>query len=135
MLLLMMAVSFALTPQDLSAQKKVAIEILHTGKDPLGKRLAYLVKEGIKQSARLRLANNNETRLRIYLVSVDVFEKNPGKATACGWTATLKNSTGPEIYLNSGEGTSVNLPVNRLADDLVSIFDKEANYLRMNLFK
>jgi hypothetical protein len=132
----MMAFCFLLFPKNgLTQQTVVAVEVLHTGVDSLGKQLAYQVKESIKRSGELRLAKNNETRIRIYLVSVDIFENIPGKATAFGWTATMKNTTGPEIYLNSGEGTSVKIPVNRLADQLVAIFNKEANYLRMNLFK
>jgi hypothetical protein len=135
-LLVMMACCFLLFPNNgLTQQKVVAVEVVHTGTDSLGKKLAYLVEESIKRSGELRLTNDHETRMRIYLVSVDIFEDIPGKATAFGWTATIKNPTGPEIYLNSGEGTSVNMPVNRLADKLVAIFDKEANYLRMNLFK
>jgi hypothetical protein len=135
-LLVMMAFCFLLFPMNgLTQQKVVAVEVLHTGTDSLGKKLAYLVKESIKRSGKLRLTNGNETRMRIYLVSVDIFEDIPGKATAFGWTATLKNTTGPEIYLNSGEGTSVNIPVNRLADKLVAMFDINANYLRMNLFR
>jgi hypothetical protein len=135
-LLVMMAFCLLLFPKNgLTQQKVVAAEVLHTGIDSLGKKLAGLVRERIKRSGGLRLANDNETRMRIYLVSVDIFEDIPGKATAFGWTATMKDTTGPEIYLNSGEGTSVNIPVNRLADKLVAIFDKEANYLRMNLFK
>jgi hypothetical protein len=135
-LLVMMVFCLLLFPKNgLTEQKVVAAEVLHTGIDSLGKKLAGLVRERIKRSGGLRLANDNETRMRIYLVSVDIFEDIPGKATAFGWTATMKDTTGPEIYLNSGEGTSVNIPVNRLADKLVAIFDKEANYLRMNLFK
>jgi hypothetical protein len=135
-LLVMMVFCLLLFPKNgLTEQKVVAAEVLHTGIDSLGKKLAGLVRESIKRSGGLRLANDNETRMRIYLVSVDIFEDIPGKATAFGWTATMKDTTGPEIYLNSGEGTSVNIPVNRLADKLVAIFDKEANYLRMNLFK
>jgi hypothetical protein len=135
-LLVIMAFCFFLVPHNgLTKQTVVAVEILHTGVDSLGKQLASQVKERIKRSGELRLANDNETRLRIYLVSVDIFENVPGKATAFGWTATMKNPTGPEIYLNSGEGTSVKIPVNRLADQLVAVFNKEANYLRMDLFK
>lgn len=135
-LLVMMAFCFLLFPKNgLTQQKAVAVEVLHIGVDSLGKQLAYLVKESIKRSGELRLANDKELRMRIYLVSVDIFGDIPGKATAFGWTTTIKNPTGPEIYLNSGAGTSVNIPVNRLADNLVAIFGKEANYLRMNLFK
>ena len=133
---MMVAFCFLLCPKNgLTQPKAVAVEVVHTGGDSLGKQLAHLVKESIKRSGELRLANDNELRMRIYLVSVDIFGDSPGKATAFGWTATIKNPTGPEIYLNSGAGTLVNIPVNRLADNLVVIFGKEANYLRMNLFK
>lgn len=126
-------ICFILMPQNVLAQRHVAIEVSHSGDDSVGSRLAYLIKEGIRRSAGLRIASNDKSRLIIHLVTMDEFRESPGTATIYSYTITFYSFGGTEIYLTSGVGSSGTLRVNESAEGLIAKLDREADGLRKAL--
>jgi hypothetical protein len=130
-LLVAMVVCFVFMPQGGWAQRIIAVEVVHEGDDSVGQRLAYQVKESIRRSARresgdlFKLTNIDESRLIIYLVTADEFEKSPGAKTIYGVTYTFTYGGGDAPkFITSGVGSCGADQVNKSAESLVANIDK-----------
>jgi hypothetical protein len=133
--LAIIAACFVLMPQTVPAQQKVAVEVTHTSKDLLGQRLTYLVKEGIRRSAGLRLTDINEPRLMFHLLTINMFQERPGTSVCYGFTITFLNAAGAEIFLSTGLSGCGSQRVNEVAEILVANIDKEADFVRRGSLK
>jgi hypothetical protein len=125
----MIAVCFVLMPQTAMAQLKIAVEVGHQGKDPVGSRLAYQVKEGIRRSAGLRLTNSNEPRAIMRLITVGMTEY-PQTSSIYGYTLTHVGAGVGEMFMISGVGECGSKVVNEIAERLIATIDKEVEEVR-----
>jgi hypothetical protein len=127
-LFVIMAICFALMPQSVLAQRKIAVEVIHSGQDSVGARLAYQVKEDIRRSAGLRLTNIDESRLILHLLTDDASMggngPTPGSSTIFSYTITWKNDGDlPEMFISSGQGVCGGKRLNDSAEELVAVID------------
>lgn len=133
--LVVIAVCFILMPQNVLAQLKVAVTVSHNGQDIVGSKLAYQVKEGIRRSVGLRLAQNHDLSFVLHLVTRDASSENPGAETVFGYAITYKTPGGGVVFLGpTGEKCGANR-VNEVAQMIVADIDKQADILRRNLPK
>jgi hypothetical protein len=123
----------ALWPQGILAQTKLVVEVINSGEDSVGSRLAYKVKEDIRRSGGLRLTNIDEQRFRFRLTTMDAFKG--GSSTIYGFTITLKNAGGLELFVRDGVGICGGTRVDDSAEDLVADIDRETDFLRKPLPK
>ncbi len=134
LLMAVIAIFFALIPQASMAQGKIAVEVVHSGKDIVGSRLAYQLKEGIRRSGGLRLTTLDEPRMIIYLVTTDEFD-TPGTATIYSYTFVSKGSVGPPWFITSGVGSCGATRVNEAAETLVAHTDEEVDEIKRSFSK
>jgi hypothetical protein len=93
-LFIILTVFLALTliSQSASAQQRIAVQVIHSGKDSVGLMLSNQVKEDIRRSTGLRLTEIDEPRLIMHLTTKDVFKDlAPSSSTVLGYAITCKN--------------------------------------------
>jgi len=82
--------SFLATIEICSAQtqRKIPVEVKHSGKDSLGQRYAFEVKEAIRASQGMRLVTESDPGARIVakLVTLETNEDRPGNSTTISIT-------------------------------------------------
>jgi hypothetical protein len=71
---------------------KVGVSVLHSGADPVGKQLAYALKEAIRGSNGYRLTPGVEGQIRVSIVTVDPDRSSSGNSTAAAVTYTMVNN-------------------------------------------
>ena len=108
-------------------QKKVAIEIVEQTTDQAGKRLTYRLRETIRKSHSLRLADDNEVpRLQILISTIDYDPQvAPGGATIYALIWFWKSSYDcPPRYLYDNLGRSGSDHLDMAAENQIVITDR-----------
>jgi len=111
-------------PQFVLAQKQIPIEIDHNGKDAIGTRLSYQIKEGIRRSAGLRLALGDEPRIVVHMITMDIDLPRPGCASAAAYTYTFMVPGKIEVYLNAGMSICGEHRIKTIAESVVADIDR-----------
>lgn len=83
-----LALTFSLLFFGLSSWARSPVVVEHVGKDSLGQRLAYELREVIRASQSMRLVTASETdpRIVIYLITVETSRASPGSSTSAAMT-------------------------------------------------
>lgn len=126
------AIILTLFGQPAFAQANVFIEV--TAPDPVGSRLAYAIKEGIRRSAGMSLADREEDSL----IGLSIVTLDPDRSDAGGnrtiysvvWTARTLHSTPVTMYLTNSVGICGSNRVTSCADSLVADTDAQATKVR-----
>jgi len=130
--LVFVAILLLLTGQSAFAQAKVFIDA--TASDRVGSRLAYAIKEGIRRSAGMSLADREEDSL----IGVSIVTLDPDRSDSGGnrtiysvvWTARTLHSTPVTMYLTNSVGICGVNRVASCADGLVADTDAQATKVR-----
>jgi hypothetical protein len=74
--------------------RRVPVDVAHSGKDSVGQRIAFELREGIRGSQSMRLAAANEANPRIVvnLVSIDGNDDSPGNSTNLAFVVAYDSS-------------------------------------------
>lgn len=129
---LVFAILLLLTAKSSLAQTAVFVEA--TAPDPVGSRLAYAIKEGIRRSAGMSLADREADAL----IGVSLVTLDPDRSDAGGnrtiysvvWTARTLHSTPVRMYLTNSVGICGTNRVSACADGLVADTDAQATKVR-----
>lgn len=122
------------------AQNKMAIEIMHTGNDPVGLRLVYNIKEDIRKSAGLRLTTIDEPRLVLHITTGVVAGAASETsfwafAITCDKFFKVVGLNKGEIFIGLRGGITPANDVYVDAETLVAHLDKEANDIKTLIIK
>lgn len=98
--------------------------------DAVGTRLAYRVKEGIRQSAAMVLvAEEKSSLIQLYLATVNVDGNGMRTAYSVTWTVVNpSNVAGSKFYVTGGVRTCGSNSVDACAERLVAEADQHASF-------
>lgn len=124
-----------LSPLTAITAQRVAVEIEHQGKDNVGSRLVYQIKEEIRRSSGLRLTTIKEPRLVVHVMTMENSFTPPETNSVLGviinstegWLVELVNG---ERFLTATIGSCGRGPVNEMAESIIARIDKEAEPFR-----
>ena len=117
------------------AQKyKTPVQLLHTGKDNVGLRLAFEVREAIRasQSMKLVIATEADPRIKVHLVTLDPSSSSPGGSTVAALAITLdgKLIDGNGIFLGVSTQSCGTLRTQECAKSIVADIDEEIETMK-----
>jgi hypothetical protein len=80
-------------PPALAQAQRLAVTVTHSGDDPVGKTLAYSVREELRRSALFEVTVFEESVFRIDLISIDAgtSRDNEGLSSAIAASYTMRN--------------------------------------------
>ncbi len=109
----------------------LSVEFRHTGDDAVGTRLAYNVREEIRDSKSMNLTyDDDKVRMQLILVTLEPGNSN-SYSTVYSATWVWNNPEQPfPFYITSVVGTCGTSRVSEVAQDLVAQTDKHLNDLR-----
>jgi hypothetical protein len=98
--------------------------------DAVGTRLAYRVKEGIRQSAAMVLVGDEKSSLiQLYLATLNVDGNGQRTAYSVTWTVVNpSNIAGSKFYVTGGVRTCGSSSVDACAERLVAEADQHASF-------
>lgn len=98
--------------------------------DAVGTRLAYKVREGIRQSTAMVLVNEEKSSLmQLYLATLNVDGNGQRTAYSVTWTVVNpSNITGSKFYVTGGVRTCRSASVDACAERLVAEADQHASF-------
>lgn len=109
------------------AQTKIAVEVEHSGNDPVGQRLVYKLKENIRSSGLLKLTTINEPRFIISIITIDTETTNTYKGYSCAyslvWILCIKKDYWDKKYIRHKVGICGSDRVNEVAERIVAQTD------------
>lgn len=80
---LIIAALLLVLPSVTFAQKKIAVEVEHTGRDTVGQRIAFAVREGIRGSRGMELVTDSRRpRIKVVVVTIDSSTAERGYSSA-----------------------------------------------------
>jgi hypothetical protein len=126
----LVAIAWLMVPAYAAAQIKVAV--VDAADDMVGGRLVYAVKEGIRRSSGLVLADRvPDALIQVKIVTLDP-DDNKGIRTIYSvvWTAQTLNETPVDMYLTNNVGLCGTSRVPECADRLVAQTDVHATRVR-----
>ena len=116
-----------------SAQEavKYPVEVSHSGDDIVGGRLAYAVKEKIRNSSSLQMSYSEDARLTVILVTLDQTPDRPGASSCYSFVLCMTNPNNyfPN-YITSSVGYCGSSRVTEVADGIVADIDKVVDNIR-----
>ncbi len=137
--LLLLQVPLPTTAQE----SKLSLSVEHSGQDSVGQRLAFALREAIRQSAGYRLVPVSGSLFRIDLVTLDP-DRSSGNWTAAAITYSMRNDlpldkTDPQtwypIYLSTKVIISGSSRVDEQAKSILAGLDQEVEEYRKALQK
>lgn len=118
-----------------SASAQMLVHVTSSGVDPIGVRLAFAVREGIRRSAGMTLVDSRDDRLLgVHLVTMDPTKNDEGLNTVYSlvWTLRTLDDRPVHIYLTSKIGACGATVIAECAESIVADTDKHAtDYRRM----
>lgn len=106
---------------DASKAQKLDVTFEHSGKDPVGERLAYHLRNGLRGSHAVNLVDSSKLRLGIYLVTITRDQRESGTAYSITWTI---GGMEDDMYISSSVGVCGADVVQSCAEGLVADTDK-----------
>jgi len=131
--LCMVVLSLAFGTFALPASAQMLVHVSSSGSDPIGIRLAYAVREGIRRSAGMTLVDSRDDRfLGLNLVTMDPTKNDDGIQTVYSlvWTIRTVDSKPVHMYLTSTVGACGSAAVSQCAESIVAATDKHATEYR-----
>lgn len=116
----------------LHAQAQVPVEVEHTGRDSVGQRLAYYVKESLRASRGLELTTDESiVRMQLSIVTLEGNRDSPGSYTvySASWLWTNPKNLFP-FYLTSSVGYCGTQRARECAEDLVAKTNTQAEEIQ-----
>ena len=107
----------------------VPVEIFHDGRDQIGTKLVYQIKEIIRQTSGLRLTNSNENRIVVHILTMELECVKPGTLSIYGYTIAAKGKGDYEILLYHSIGACGSKFIDSQAKQLVAVIDEQAEHL------
>lgn len=103
--------------------------------DSVGQRLAYKVREGLRRSSSMKVADNySESLIMMSLVCLDPSTGDNGTISRYSYSITFLNNKGYYDYqLTHGVGNCGTLRVDECADRLVAGIDSEVGKLKQRI--
>lgn len=101
---------------------EMPVEVQTTGDDPVGKQLAYWVKEGIRSSSSMKIEfDDSKVRLQVSMVTLEQTPSSPGLSTVYSVVLTWQNPDQPfPFFLNQYTGYCGASRVQSCADGIVA---------------
>ena len=122
-----------LAPGFCFAQKKIPVQVVHSGNDIVGQRMVYALKERIRASRGMELINDyTRPRIVLSIVSIDNSPSNSGISSAIS-TAILYDSLTTRLsgaYITSYVQTCGTQKAESCAESLTAVTDAETEKLR-----
>ena|SRR5690606_5164319 len=116
-----------------TAQAQTAVYIQSTAPDVVGRQLVFELREAVRRSAALSLAER-EQDARIYARIVTLDPDNSGRGNSTVYSAVITmqtfHETPVEMYLTNYVGSCGRLSVESCARSLLSGIDEEATNIR-----
>jgi len=114
-----------ITNSVLAQTEEIAVEVIGSANDMVGKRLIYQIKEDIRRSSIMRLSITDENRFQLYISTMPKFDDDPSIATIY---SVIWCITGPEmgmsLYLYSSLGYCGRDVVASSAENIVAQTDE-----------
>jgi hypothetical protein len=98
------------------------VGVYHEGKDMIGQRLAYAVRERIRRSAGHSLQSSG-SRYEILMVSIDVDPNVRNVASAVSVTYVWTGPSGPSLYMSATVITVGRQRIDEMAESIVADLD------------
>ena len=128
-LLVIVAVCFALMPQDILAQEKIPIEIKTISDDTVGKKLVYRIIINIQRSTTLETTSDTKLpRLKITIVTLDPYKTEV--STIYSLLMVVSGVYIHDIFISSNVGVCGLGIINDVAQNIVVNIDKNTEYLK-----
>lgn len=113
---------------------KISIDVNHSGEDNIGQRLAFALREAVRESSGYQLTSGPSAIIRVLLVTLDPDRsaQNRGKWTVASVVITMRNfnpfidgepQTWYPIYLTSSVVTSGSYRVEETAKSILAMVD------------
>ena len=127
-------VAFVLICTSVAASAQIKIAIVSTVPDPVGERLVYANKEGIRRSSGMQVVD----RVQDGLIRVNIVTLDPDKSDSSGnrtiysvvWTAQTFHEIPVTMYLTNSVGICGSSRVSQCADGLIANTDEQATNVR-----
>src|SRR5262249_38742088 len=121
-----------LVPRICLADKTIPVEILQSGKDSLGQRFAFEIKEAIRGSRSMRLVTDSSPHLIVHIVTLDPDTDAPGNRTITSVTIVYDSMNTPArgAYLTSYVAVCGVQRINECARGILPDIDSAAEFLR-----
>lgn len=116
-----------------NAFSQVSIYVQATAKDSVGRQIVYELREGIRRSAAMDLADRaQDGRITIRIVTMDPDDGSPGRQTVYSAVFTVQtfHSSPVEMYLTNYVGICGANRTASCAQGLVAIADEQATDLK-----
>ena len=133
LLLTLIAFAQCLCATQAKAQAGMPVYVESSAPDPVGKRLVYAIREGIRRSSSMSL----EDREKDGFISVRVVTLNPDDGStpvrtiySVVWTTKTLHDTPVTMYLTNSVGLCGSAKVAECADGLVADTDEQASFVR-----
>jgi hypothetical protein len=127
-ILYVLAFVFCLLITEAKSGDKIPIEVDHYGKDSIGIRIVYELKEAIRRSQAYRLSNIDDQRFIIDMISVEEFPGTSNNASiyAVVWLAYARvGKVFTKIYISQLIGACRDdKQVKETAADIMAMTDK-----------
>jgi len=115
----------------LPAQAEVAVQVVHSGDDSIGQRLAYFYKEALRNSSEFVVALDPQLGFRVRLITLDPTERETGYSTVYSAVWTWNNPEEPyDFYLTTVVGTCGSNRVKGCAEDLLVTTSQQFEKIR-----
>lgn len=131
---LTLLVSTLLTVISSAAQAQTKVFVSATADDPVGARLVYAIKEGIRRSASMDVVDRvDDGFIRVHVVTIDPDKTDGGgrrTVYSLVFTTQTLHDTPVTMYLNNLVGVCGANRVSQCADGLVADTDNQASMVR-----
>src|SRR5437773_3033978 len=117
-----------LSASTFAQNKKIPVEVNHSGQDTVGARIAYELKQSIAASRTMRLEDSAYVpRMKAVIVSLDIEDSARGSRSALSVSIVFDSLDTPlgGIYLTSYVQTCGTLRAQNCAADLLALVDKQ----------
>ena len=133
--IVLVMVALLLTLNVLPSFAQTAVYVGATAPDSVGHRFTYSIREGIRRSAGLSLADREQDGfIRVYIVTLDpdANTASSGNRTIYSvvWTMRTLHDTPVTMYLTNSVGVCGSQRVSQSADDIVAKTDNWASEIR-----
>lgn len=136
LLVVVMAVVALLPPVVQAQTVKTPVEVVHAGRDTVGSRFAFELKEAIRSSNSMRyvIATEADPRIVVHIVTVDTSSTTPGNGTAASVSIIYDGKLVPVsgIFLDSMVQTCGYQRVAECARGIAGDVDAAIEKLRKN---
>lgn len=120
-----------ISPLLAAAQNATSVWVGATANDQVGRQLAFAVKEGIRRSAGLQLADRpDDARISINLVTLDPDDRGVSTVYSAVYTVETFHETPVTMYLTQFVGVCGSSKVQSCAQGLVAITDEQSTKVR-----